>query len=124
MQPEIKEAIQEFLKTLKISQHVRKLIPKARSDLFDGPYRQDETLELGDIPYPGFSGAIDEIRSGLDMIGSIYVNTEDGTWSESEPRGYMEDGEWVGPDYGDIRLVEPPLIRQQLLGVELSQYVR
>lgn len=44
MQKVIKEAIQEYLSSLKIGQRVRKLIPKARYDLFNGPYQQDEEL--------------------------------------------------------------------------------
>ena len=82
-------------------ERIRRLANIATMDLYFGPYSaenldDDEEREL----YKSFHYALDEIKAwSNDLPGTLYVDLDCESASDSEPEGYTDDdtGEWIEP---------------------------
>jgi hypothetical protein len=98
------------------------LIGKAKYDLYYGP--SGGGLEED---YPGFEKATKKISAALDDVvpSTLYIDTQAGGWSDSEPDWEEEDEEGVRSYHQeDWYKVDRKDLIAALVGDELAQYVR
>ena len=107
------DAILDYATSM-VSESTRALIRQACFDLYNGPV-------VDDPQYPGFSDAVDTIRSALEVIDDIYYESWSGCWSTVEPS--IDDADDTFADLSEYSVISASTIKATLCGSELAKYL-
>jgi hypothetical protein len=100
-----------------LPKRIKVLIMLAKWDLYYGPIgSQEDANNLQDEPFeswPGFHGAVEEIKAALDDIGDVVADINAEEVLDKEPEGEMVDNPDYDPDEEEDEKDNPKQVWQE-----------